>query len=98
MIHRFDFSGGRFPLGQLTATPGAVGALQGAKQSALEFVVRHVRGDWGELEDDDVRENEFSLEHGSRLLSSYKTRTGDQLWIITEADRSRTTLLLPNEY
>jgi len=54
--------------------------------------------DWGELSDDDLRENELSLEQGFRLLSNYQTGKGQQLWIITEADRSATTVLLPSEY
>jgi hypothetical protein len=54
--------------------------------------------DWGELSDDDVRENQLSLEQGFRLLSNYQTGKGQQLWIITEADRSATTVLLPSEY
>ena len=54
--------------------------------------------DWGELSEDDVRENELSLDEGFRLLSNYRTTKGQQLWIITEADRSATTILLPSEY
>ena len=54
--------------------------------------------DWGELSEDDVRENELSLQQGFRLLSNYRTAKGQQLWIITEADRSATTVLLPAEY
>jgi hypothetical protein len=57
-----------------------------------------VAGDWGDLSDDDRKENEFSLVHGFRLLSSYRLRNGVKLWVITEADRSSTTLLLPEEY
>ena len=64
----------------------------------MEFLSRHVRGDWGELEQEDKDENQFSLEKGFRLLSSYRTTAGDKLWVITEADRSHTTLLLPEEY
>jgi hypothetical protein len=59
---------------------------------------RHAIGDWGELEQSDVAENEYSMLHGFRLLSSYQTDAGERLWIITEADRSATTLLLPDEY
>ena len=54
--------------------------------------------DWGELSDDDVRENELSLKEGFRLLSAYRTAKGQKLWIITEADRTATTILLPSEY
>jgi hypothetical protein len=87
-----------FDLGQLVATPGALAALEKTGQNAMEFLSRHVRGDWGELEQEDKDENQFSLEKGFRLLSSYRTTAGDKLWVITEADRSHTTLLLPEEY
>jgi hypothetical protein len=88
-----------FSLGQLVATPGALAALGKAGQTPLEFLARHVRGDWGELGDEDRRENQLSLERGFRLLSSYRTSSGDtKVWVITEADRSVTTLLLPEEY
>ncbi len=91
-------SAGRFQLGQLVATPGALSALEEAGQDAIEFVSRHASGDWGDLSEEDRNENEFSLLHGFRLLSSYRLRNGTKLWIITEADRSSTTLLLPDEY
>ena len=87
-----------FPLGQIVATPGALAALQRAQQAPTCFLVRHASGDWGELEPTDVGENKYSLIHGFRLLSSYQTNAGEKLWIITEADRSATTLLLPEEY
>jgi hypothetical protein len=87
-----------FALGQTFITPGAEEALQIAGQTAIEFLRRHMSCDWGELSDDDVRENELSLKQGFRLLSNYRTGKGQQLWIITEADRSATTVLLPSEY
>jgi len=87
-----------FELGQIVATPGALAALKKAGQQPGEFLTRHVHREWGELDDEDRRENEYSLEHGFRLLSAYKTNAGDRLWIITEADRSVTTVLLPEEY
>jgi hypothetical protein len=87
-----------FTLGQIVATPGALRALERANQSAAFFLTRHAKGDWGELDPEDIRENEYSVAHGFRLLSSYTTAVGDKLWIITEADRSATTLLLPDEY
>ena len=89
---------GRFPLGRVLATPGALQALEKAGQQPQEFLDRHVNGDWGEVDCHDAAENEFSLQRGFRLLSSYTTAAGDKLWIITEADRSATTLLLPEEY
>jgi len=88
----------RFPLGRTLITPGAQEALAEAGQSPAEFLRRHEVGDWGELSAEDARENELSLEQGFRLLSAYRTRRGDRIWIITDADRSATTLLLPSEY
>jgi hypothetical protein len=87
-----------FPLGRILATPGALEALQKANQQPWEFLAKHACGDWGDLDAHDSAENDFSLDHGFRLLSSYTTAAGDKLWIITEADRSATTLLLPDEY
>ena len=87
-----------FELGQIVATPGALAALKKSGQQPGEFLTRHVNRDWGDLDEDDRKENEYSLEHGFRLLSAYKTNAGDRVWIITEADRSVTTLLLPEEY
>ena len=88
----------RFPLGQIVATPGALRAIEEAGDDPMAFVVRHQAGDWGELHEDDIRENEYSVQHGLRLLSAYQTTNGERIWIITEADRSATTLLLPGEY
>jgi len=88
----------KFNLGQLVATPGALAALEQAGQDANDFVLRHASGDWGDLSDDDRKENEFSLLHEFRLLSAYTLRNGVKLWVITEADRSATTVLLPGEY
>ena len=87
-----------FDLGQLVATPGALAALEKSGQNPMDFLSRHVTGDWGELTDDDRKENQFSLEKGFRLLSSYTTNAGDRVWVITEADRSHITILLPDEY
>jgi hypothetical protein len=87
-----------FPLGQIVATPGALAVLERAKQPPARFLSRHAIGDWGKLDPSDVAENEYSVAHGFRLLSSYETDAGERLWIITEADRSTTTLLLPGEY
>jgi hypothetical protein len=72
--------------------------LERAKQPPTSFLARHAIGDWGELDQSDVAENEYSMAYGFRLLSSYRTNAGEKLWIITEADRSATTLLLPEEY
>jgi len=88
----------RFPLGQIVATPGALAALEEAADNPASFLRRHVTGDWGELDEDDRKENEISVEHSFRLLSSYTLSNGTKLWVITEANRSATTLLLPSEY
>ncbi len=87
-----------FELGQIVATPGALRALQEAEQSPTAFLDRHVTGDWGELGDEDKQANERALREDLRILSAYTTSAGVALWVITEADRSATTLLLPHEY
>jgi hypothetical protein len=84
-----------FPFGQIVATPGAPAALEIAKQPPTCFLARHAIGDWGELEPTDVAENEYSVAHGLRLLSSYQTDAGETLWIITEADRSAPPYCFP---
>ena len=88
----------KFPLGQLVATPGALRALEEAGQSPAYFLARHVQGDWGEVNDEDKRANDQALVDGSRLLSAYRTLKGVKIWIITEADRSSSCILLPSEY
>jgi hypothetical protein len=88
----------RFGLGQVVATPGALAALEESGEQPCEFLARHAAGDWGDLSEEDRNENQISLELGFRLLSSYRLKDGAKLWIITEADRSSTTLLLPDEY
>ena len=88
----------RFALGRVVATPGALRVLEKAEQLPAEFLDRHVNGDWGEVPEEDRQENEFSVEHGFRILSAYTTRAGDRIWILTEADRSATTILLPHKY
>ena len=88
----------QFPAGRIVATPGALALLEEAQKSPPEFLSRHLRGDWGDLCQEDKAENELSLKHGFRLLSSYPVTESETLWIITEADRSVTTLLLPSEY
>ena len=88
----------RFPLGRILATPGAFEALERAHHTLFEFLDRHANGDWGELGEDDKKENEVSLQQGFRILSAYTTRAGDRIWVLTEADRSATTILLREEY
>ena len=88
---------GPLPLGRLVATPGALKVLSEAGEDPLSYLARHASGDWGELDDNDRRENERSLRHGWRILSSYPV--GEKvIWVITEADRSVTTILLPEDY
>jgi len=87
----------KFPLGSIVATLGALEALERAGQAPWRFLGRHAAGDW-EVSDADRQENEVSLTHGFRLLSVYRTRLGEKIWVMTEADRSATIVLLPDEY
>lgn len=102
----------RFPLGQIVATPGALELLQETGFSAAALISRHVQGDGGDLCEEDRAENEFAVTRRLRILSCYRLVDGERLaatpldkrsalptlWIITEADRSVTTLLRPDEY
>ena len=88
----------KFRHGQVVATPGALQALQENNDTPLPYLLRHAQGDWGEVDADDWKENDFSLTNGYRLLSAYMLTDGTRIWIITEADRSATTILLPSEY
>jgi len=89
-----------FPLGYTHSTPGALDLLAAAGVAPAALFARHVAGDWGAVPPEDARENALSLRRGFRLVSSYPV--GDdpaaRVWIITEADRSSTVLLLPEEY
>ena len=88
-----------FALGQLVATPGALALLAGAHANPAELLARNQAGDWGEVPPEDARENELSVLRGLRILSSYRVgEGGEKVWIITEADRSSTCILLPEEY
>lgn len=87
-----------FPLGQIVTTPGALAALEKEGQGPQEFLRRHASGDWGDLCQGDHIENQFSLERGFQIFSSYRTDGGDELWIITDNHFSITTILLPDEY
>ena len=87
-----------FPLGQVLATPGALELLQIYQLSPLSFIQRHVVGDWGDICAEDRQVNADALQYGYRLMSVYAITPTETLWIITEADRSCTTLLLPQEY
>ena len=88
----------RFPLGQVVATPGALSALESAGQTVIELLQRHVQLDQGELDDEDHELNQQAVSNGERILSSYFLKDGTKIWVITEADRSSTCLLLPEEY
>ena len=86
----------KFYTGQIVITPGASSKL--SQDDVLGGLIRHMSGDWGELDEHDWKENEAALEHGFRLFSQYRVRDGAKFWIITEHDRSVTTILLPDEY
>lgn len=80
-------------------TPGAKAELELSAEGPGVFLARHARGDWGDLCEEDKGANDTAYRCGEgRILSSYKTKTGEKIWIITEADRSATTILLPEEY
>jgi hypothetical protein len=87
----------RFPLGRTVATPGALEILSAVGVSPLALITRHQSGDWGDVPPQDAAENELSVLEGFRILSSYRVGR-DRLWVITEADRSVTTILKPDEY
>jgi len=84
--------------GQVVATPGAIEAIHASGEPPFDFLMRHLTGDWGNLDDADKAENELSVREGFRILSAYTLKTGVKIWIITEADRSSTCMLLPSEY
>lgn len=87
-----------FSLGKIFLTIGAREALEESNQNASEFLARHEIGDWGIVGKEDSEENDLSVKEGFRILSAYKTKNEVKIWIITEADRSSTTILLPEEY
>jgi hypothetical protein len=87
-----------FPLGQVVATPGALVALEVAGKDPRAYLARHRQGDWGDLDAEDSQANHQALQDGNRLLSAYQVTPTLKIWIITEWDRSATTVLLPSEY
>lgn len=93
-----------FSLGQTVATPGALRAIEEAHEVSSTFIIRHLRGDWGDLGDDDKRANDRALKDGSRIFSAYiLPRTGSKIYVITEAEgddqrRESTCVLLPEDY
>lgn len=86
----------KFSLGRLYITPGAIKKL--TPREVFLAIGRHARGDWGEVGEEDWEENEFSLREGFRLFSTYRGTNDTKFWVITEHDRSVTTVLLPEEY
>ena len=88
----------RFSPGRVVATPAALALLGDCGKAPSEYLHRHLSGDWGDLDAHDRRENERALKTGARLFSSYAVGPENKLWIITEADRSSTTILLPRDY
>ncbi len=87
-----------FELGQIVVTRGATISLATIDRHALQLVSRHVEGEWGNLPPEDIEENRHSLEQGFRLFSSYDFDEGSKFYVITERDRSVTTVLTPDEY
>ena len=87
-----------FPLGRLVATPGAIDAMAKAGHDPLDFLSRHRVGDWGDVDEEDWKANDAAIVEGGRMLSAYTMKDGVRLWAITEADRSSTCILLPEEY
>ena len=88
----------KFALGQIVSTPSALEAMQESGQTPQFFLDRHVAGDWGQVDAEDWQLNDEAVKEGTRLLSAYTTLKGRKLWIITEHDRSSTTILLPSDY
>ena len=91
----FD-AGPRLSLGHVCITPNAAAAIP--PEEVQQALRRHVRGDWGELGEEDRKANDSSLNSGCRILSAYRGSNGTKFWIITEANRASTTVLLPEDY
>ena len=87
-----------FSLGQVVSTPGATGAFSRNGEMFLSYLARHAAGDWGDLGPEDIASNNQAVTYGGRLVSAYRLRDQTKVWVITEADRSVTTFLLPVEY
>ena len=89
-----------FPPGHIVATPGALDALRnsGDTEALARLLSRHLSADWGDVDAHDWQANDAALRDGSRLLSAYTLGDGTRIWVLTEADRSSTTVLLPDEY
>ena len=87
-----------FELGKVVGTPAALSLLEENGQTPLDFLDRHVEGDWGEVDREDDLEDFRAVKFGDRIVSCYRVNGDGKIWVITEADRSLTTLLLPEEY
>ena len=87
----------RFGLGQCVITPGASEYLAQCSMTPDYLLARHLNNDWGDLEQEDKATNDYAIDHDERIFSSYNV-CGESVWVITEADRSATTILLPSEY
>lgn len=90
--------GPRFALGRVVATPGAMELIESKALDSWALLKRHARGDWGDVDEGDSALNDAALRTGERVLSAYEVSEGVRVWVITEADRSATTFLLPEEY
>jgi hypothetical protein len=88
----------KFRLGRLVITPGALELIQGEGREPMEFVERHVRGDFGDLDEHDRLANEAAIGNGTRILSSYVVVGDEKVWVLTEGNRSATTILRPEDY
>lgn len=88
----------KFALGRIVATPGALECLRSLSVAPVDLLKRHQQGDWGDLCDEDREMNELALSDGSRIFSAYKVSNEERVWVVTEWDRSATTILLPSEY
>lgn len=86
----------KFPLGETVITPNALNTIP--NDEILNALSRHAQGDWGTLDTEDLQANERALKHGGRLFSAYRSSQNIKFWIITECDRSVTTILLPEDY
>jgi hypothetical protein len=88
----------KFDPGQIVATPGALEAFESSGDQPLDFLLKHVNLDPGDLSPEDIQENQRSVENGWRILSAYRLSDGTRIWLITESDRRSTCILLPSEY
>ena len=95
MTHEVELHG-CIPLGQLRVTPGIISTVE--YHEVFSALQRHARGDWGDVPAEDKQSNNEALELGERLFSAYRTTEGTRFWVITECDRSVTTVLFPEEY